>query len=85
MDDVEERPPKEYTLVYGEDGKMYAVGKHGSVAIEAPNSPVPANKIRELKDLVDQHDAAVTTTLAQYLPAGPAGSGVRVRAPKILD
>jgi hypothetical protein len=85
MDDGEERRPKEYTLVYGEDGKLYAVGKHGSVAIEDADSPVPPDKLREVKTLIDQHDTNVTSKLEPYLPAGPAGSGVRVRAPKILD
>jgi hypothetical protein len=95
MDDVEERPPKKYTLVYGADGKLYAVGKREAVPIEggaANGSPVPDNIGQDVKNALEGPNAVeipngvenyVESKLAPYM--APAGSGVRVRVPKILE
>ena len=93
MDEIDRA--KEYTLVYGGDGKLYAVGKHAAVPIEGgPPSPVPADVgQRVVDDLVGQNppveapmygvEKTVEDRLKPYLT--PHGSGVRVRVPKILD
>jgi hypothetical protein len=95
MDDDDERPPpKKYTLVYGADGNLYAVAKNGAVPIEGgpPNSPVPTSVAQDVKNSLEGPNPVeipngvenyVESKLAPYM--APAGSGVRVRLPKILD
>ena len=79
MDD-DDRLPKKYTLVYGANGKLYAVAKDDWKKIEEIPTPVPPDVAGQVRDKLNKVQDDV-----QDLLMGPLGSGVRVRVPDILD
>lgn len=77
MDDLS---PKDYTLVYAANGKLYAVAKNDGKPIEEDPVRFTPELVAQLKGKIDTHEMEM-----EQLLHGPLGSGVRVRVPKILD
>jgi hypothetical protein len=84
MDDVDDRPPKKYTLVLAADGKYYAVPKNEATPIQITENPgIPQSVVNDVKQKLNTVEDQVEEALGPYLQ--PQGSGVRVRVRGILD
>ena len=84
MYDDDDRARK-YSLVYAGNNKLYAVSKNDEgqpIDIEE-NPNIPQSVVNDVKGILKNAEDNVEAKLEQYL--APAGSGVRVRVPKILD